>query len=311
MKRICFIYGFLLSSIILWGQNISFGKITITPYVAGLDPTTTKLLETKLSKIVTENEAAGGFDKRFIIVPSINVLSESETATIPQKTSMKVMITFFVGDGVEGTLFNSYSMEVTGVGDNHNEALHSSIRKINIKSIELQTLIADAKKRIIEYYNSNAPTLISEAEAYMAVQDYENALSRLAVIPSICKHYHKAQMLISKCGNKIIERDNNSLLTKAKAAWSANPNESGANEASIYLSKIVVSSSYYKNEIENLTNKISQRLIQLENKRIELAEAKILSEERLETERINASSKVTSSFISTLPNLVFNVLSWF
>ena len=118
-------------------------------------------------------------------------------------------------------------------------------------------------------------------------------------------------MLISKCGNKIIERDNNSLLTKAKAAWSANPNESGANEASIYLFKIVVSSSYYKNEIENLTNKISQRLIQLENKRIELAEAKILSEERLETERINASSRVTSSFISTLPNLVFNVLSWF
>lgn len=153
--------------------------------------------------------------------------------------------------------------------------------------------------------------MISEAEGYIAVQDYENALSRLAVIPNICQHYNKAQTLISKCGNKIIDRDNNSLLTKAKAAWSANPNEYGANEASAYLSQIVVSSSYYKKEIDNLTKKISQRLIQIENKRIELAEAKILSEERLEAERLNASSRVTSSFISTLPSLVFNVLSWF
>lgn len=311
MKRICFVCGFLIASIISWGQEISFGKITITPYVTGLDPTTTKLLETKLSRIVTENEVAGGFDKRFIIVPSINVLSESETATIPQKTSMKVQVTFFVGDGVAGTLFNSCSMEVTGIGDNHNEALFSSIRKVNTKNPKLQNLITEAKKRITEYYNSNAPTLISEAEGYIAVQDYENALSRLAVIPNICQHYNKAQTLISKCGNKIIDRDNNSLLTKAKAAWSANPNEYGANEASAYLSQIVVSSSYYKKEIDNLTKKISQRLIQIENKRIELAEAKILSEERLEAERLNASSRVTSSFISTLPSLVFNVLSWF
>lgn len=311
MKRYLLICIFLFVYIVSWGQNNSFGKITITPYVTGFDPTTTKLLETKLNRIVSENGAVGGYDKRFIIVPSINVLTETETATIPPKTSVKAMFTFFVGDGIAGTLFNSYSIEYTGVGDNHNDALNSAIRKINTKDPELQALITEGEKRIIGYYNSNAPMLISEAEGYIAVQDYENALSRLAVIPSICQHYNKAQKLILKCGNKIIERDNNSLLTKAKAVWSANPNEYGANEASNYLSQIVISSSYYKNEVESLTKKISQRLIQAENKRIELVEAKILSKERLETERINASSRVISSFINTLPSLVFNVLSWF
>lgn len=314
MKRISIVGIFLLIIIACWGQNMSFGKITITPYIAdgcGFDATTVRLLKTKLSQAVTENEAVGGFDKRFIITPSVNVLSEKETATIPQRTSMKVNITFFVGDGVAGTLFNSCSMEVTGVGDSRNEALYSAVRKVNPQNAELQALLAEAKNRIVDYYNSTAPTLISEAEGYMTANDYENALARLAVIPAVCQDYEKAQALISKCGSKIIERDNNSLLTKAKAAWSANPNEYGANEASSYLSQIVISSPYYKNEVEKLSKQMRERIAQLENKRLELATAKMLSEERLETERINTSAQVTSTFISTLPSLVFNILRWF
>lgn len=314
MKRIGIVGMFLLTIITCWGQNMSFGKITITPYIAddcGFDATTVRLLKTKLSQAVTENEAVGGFDRRFIVTPSVNVLSEIETATIPQKTSMKVNITFFVGDGVAGTLFNSCSMELTGIGNNRNEALHSAVRKINPKDKGLQALLTEAKGRIVAYYNSAASTLISEAESYMAVYDYENALSRLAVIPAICQDYVKAQTLVSKCGSKIIERDNNSLLTKAKAEWSANPNEYGANEASSYLSQIIISSPYYKNEVEKLSKQMRERIVQLENKRMELATVKVLSEERLETERINASAQVTSTFISTLPSLVFNILRWF
>lgn len=297
-----------------WGQELSFGKITITPYIpenTELDATAVRQLKTKLSQLVTTNEAIGGFDRRFVIVPSVNVLSETETGTIPSKTSIKVNITFFVGDGISGTLFSSSNIEVTGVGDSHSDALCSAIRKINVKDSGLQSLLDAAKSRIVEYYNSTAPALIAEAESFMAVYDYENALSCLSVIPSICSSYDKAQLLISKCGNKIIERENNSLLTKAKSIWSANPNEYGANEASFYLSQIVISSAYYKNEVEILTQQIRQRIAQLENKRIELTKVKILSEERLESERINASARVTSTFISSLPSLVFNILRWF
>lgn len=299
---------------ISWGQELFFGKITISPYIpedTELDATATRLLKTKLSQIVTTNEAVGGFDRRFVIVPSVNVLSETETSTIPQKTSIKVCITFFVGDGVAGALFNSSNIEVTGVGDGHADALYSAIRKVNAKGDGLQTLITEAKGRIVEYYNTTAPTLIKEAEGFMASYEYEEALARLSVIPSLCSSYGKAQSLISKCGSKIIERDNNSLLTKAKAAWNANPNEDGATEASSYLSQIIISSSYYKNEVDKLTNQMRQRLAQLEDKRIELEKVKILSEERLEAERINASARVTSTFISSLPNLVLNILKWF
>ena len=299
---------------ISWGQELSFGKITISPYIpedTEFDSTSARLLKSKLLQIVTTNEAVGGFDRRFVIVPSVNILSETETGTIPQKISMKVNITFYVGDGVAGSLFNFSNTEVTGVGDSHADALYSAIRKINVKDADLQALITEAKKRIVEYYNTTAPTLIKEAESFMASYEYEEALARLSVIPSLCSSYDKAQSLISTCGNKIIERDNNVLLTKAKAAWSSNPNEIGASEASSYLSQIIISSTYYKQEMDKLTNQMCQRLTQLENKRIELAKVQILSKERLEAERINASARVTSAFISSLPNLVFNIFRWF
>ena len=314
MRKLLFTSLLLVMVSFSWGQELSFGKITISPYIPNdteLDATATRLLKTKLSHIVTTNDAVGGFDRRFIIVPSLNVLAESETGTIPQKTSIKVSITFFVGDGVAGALFNSSNIEVTGVGDDHADAIYSAIRKVNVKDAGLQALITEAKGRIVEYYNTTAPTLIKEAEGFMASYEYEEALARLSIIPSLCSSYDKAQSLISKCGSKIIERDNNLLLTKAKTAWSANPNEIGASEACSYLSQIIISSAYYKNEVDKLTKQMRQRLTQLEDKRIELEKVKILSEERLETERINASARVTSTFVSSLPSLVFNILRWF
>ena len=314
MRKFLFTSLLLVMISISWGQELSFGKITISPYIpedTEFDSTSARLLKSKLLQIVTTNEAVGGFDRRFVIVPSVNILSETETGTIPQKISMKVNITFYVGDGVAGSLFNFSNTEVTGVGDSHADALYSAIRKINVKDADLQALITEAKKRIVEYYNTTAPTLIKEAESFMASYEYEEALARLSVIPSLCSSYDKAQSLISTCGNKIIERDNNVLLTKAKAAWSSNPNEIGASEASSYLSQIIISSTYYKKEMDKLTNQMCQRLTQLENKRIELAKVQILSKERLEAERINASARVTSAFISSLPNLVFNIFRWF
>ena len=314
MNRIFCLCIFLLISFFVKGQEMSFGKISITPYItekSGLNATTERLMETKLNQIVSVNNAVGGFDKRFIITPIVNVFSVSETSTIPQKTSMKVSVTFYVGDGIDGVLFNSHNIELVGIGDNHNGALYSAIRKINVKDSGLQELLSVAKKRIVEYYNTIAPTLLDKAEGYIATSDYEKALASLAVIPSLCQSYSKAQSLISYCGGKILEEKNNTLLAKAKIAWSASPNEKGANEASIYLSQIVVSSSFYKTEIDKLTKQIQQRLIQIEDKQIEFEEVKLLSEERLEIERINASANVTSSFINTLAELAFNVFKWF
>ena len=296
------------------GQDMSFGKITITPYISPdskLNAVTSKLFYDKLAQVATANGVSGGFEQRFIITANTNILNESETATIPQKTSIKVSFSFFVGDGLAGTLFNSCIMELTGVGDSRDEAMLSAIRKINTKDDRLLHLLNEAKPRILDYYNNVAPGLIKDAEGFMAKYDYEQALSKLSLIPSSCAYYDKAHQLILECGNGIIERNNNELLTKAKAAWSSNPNETGANEACSYLAKVIISSNRYKNEVESLNRQMSRQLIQAENRKIELEKVKILSSERLETERINASARIASSFFSAIPKLVYNIVRWF
>ena len=304
----------LLCSVQVIGQDSPFGKITITPYVAAkadLDATAQRLFEEKLNQVVTANGVTGGYDKKFIITPSVNVLSANETANIPQKTSMKVSVTLYVGDGEAGNKFGAYNMELTGVGDSYKEALYSAIRKMNVKDAGLHEMIEQSKQRIVAYYNAAAPKLIKEAEGYMSSNNYEEALSRLSVIPFACSYYDKAQTLVRKCGAKIIERDNNTLLPKAKAAWSSNPNEVGAQEAASYVSQVILSSNYYKNEVDRLNRQMANRLSQLENKRLEIEETKILSQERLDAERINASARVSSAFFGALPKLVYNIFSWF
>ncbi len=314
MRKPFFIIIFLLLCFRGFGQDMEFGRITITPYIpreSNLDATAASLMRNKLNQAITASDAGGGFDARFVIVPLVNVLSETETATIPQKTSVKISITFFIGDGVSGILFDSYNIETVGVGDNHNGAIYAAVRKINVRDGGLQKLLQEGKKSIVEYYNNTLPTIIREAQGYMAQLDYENAIAKLAGGPSVVDNYADIQQLILDCGGKIIERENNVCLNNAKAVWSTNPNERGAKEAEEYLSKVIISSQFYKDEVEKLYRQIRQRLSEIEIQKIEFAKFKIESEERLKTEKIKATAQVATAFFKALPKLVYNIVRWF
>lgn len=314
MKTLFLAIIFVLLSANIKGREMEFGQITITPFIADnieLDETGEKLLYTKLNQIITKGEASGGFDRRFVITPVFNILSENTTATIPQKVSIKISFTFFIGDGVSGSLFGSSEIETTGVGDNRKNAVYSAIRKINTNNEGLQQLISDSKKRIVKYYNTISPSLINEAGSCMAVADYETAISKLATIPSICDEYDTAQKMLVECGGKLLDRDNNSLLTKAKAAWSSNPNVNGAREANEYISQICVTSSSLKREIDKFTNEMSTRLLQIEDKKIELERARIASQENIEKEQIAASARIATSVFNALPKIAYHIFNWF
>lgn len=314
MKTLFLAFIFVLLSANIKGREMEFGQITITPFIADnieLDETGEKLLYTKLSQIITKGEASGGFDRRFVITPVFNILSENTTATIPQKVSIKISFTFFIGDGVSGSLFGASEIETTGVGDNRKNAVYSAIRKIDTNDEELQLLISDSKKRIVKYYNTVSPNLINEAKSCMAAADYETAISKLSTIPSMCDEYDTAQKMIVECGGKLLDRDNNNLLTKAQAAWSSNPNVNGAREANEYISQICVTSSSLKKEIDKLTNEMRTRLSQVENKKIELERARIASQENIEKAEIAASARIATSFFNALPKIAYHIFNWF
>lgn len=210
MRKYILIGWFALMAAVTRGQELAFGQITFAPYVAedfAEDAQTVLLLKEKMNQAVTKANAIGGFDRRFIITVSVNTLSETETATIPQKTSLKASFTFYTGDGLAGTLFNSYNVTTTGIGDDHEAAVLSALRKVNPNDKGLQAMIEEGKERIVAYYNSTSPSLIKQAEGCMARGDYDGALLHLSAIPSLCKQYDRAQKLIVKCGEGIMKRE--------------------------------------------------------------------------------------------------------
>ena len=96
------------------------GMICLNPVVPendGFGKNSTAMLTTKLQQIATANGMSGaGFDNRFIITSHIQKLKSEQTQTVPQKNAVQVSIGIYVGDGLDGTLYSSFSTEAKGIG---------------------------------------------------------------------------------------------------------------------------------------------------------------------------------------------------
>lgn len=313
MKRIICAIIIALTALSVFAEEMQLGTLTITPYVPSDigDSHCQKLLNTKLVQITTANNVGQGFDRRFIIVPQINVLSEGTTSTIPQKTSLKVEFTLCIGDGVSSALFKTIHIERTGVGDDHNKALYSAIRKIRDTDPAIQSMIEEAKVRIVEYYNKEIPSIIERAKNDITAQNYEAAMGKLAVVPSVCERYTDVQNLIQQCGAALLAKKNKAALQKAKVAWAANPTSVGAEEAKEYLAAIVITNKEEENTINEFINEIRTRMEVVKDNEMQLELMKMESNERIRTEEIQASAQTASSFFNMLPQLAYSIIGWF
>lgn len=313
MKRIICAIIIALTTLSVFAEEMQLGTLTITPYVPSDigDSHCQKLLATKLVQITTANNVGQGFDRRFIIVPQINVLTEGTTSTIPQKTSLKVEFTFCIGDGLSSALFKTIHIERTGVGDDHNKALYSAIRKIRDTDPAIQSMIEEAKVRIVEYYNKEIPSIIESAKNDMASQNYEAAMGKLAVVPSVCERYADVQKLIQQCGAALLVKKNKVALQNAKAAWAANPTSKGAEEAKEYLAAIVITNKEEENTVNEFINEIRTRMEVVKDNEMQFEIMKMESNERIRTEEIQASAQTASSFFNMLPQLAYSIIGWF
>ncbi len=312
MKKILLSIILLCQYVLVFAED--FGGISITPYIhpsSEYSKATYDLLQSKMVQISTLNNVSGGFEKRFVLTPKINVLSEATTATIPQKTSVRVSVVFMIGDGVSGTLFNSAQIECIGIGLSKDDAIKSAIKKINIHNPCFDSLIDISKKRIVDYYDNVSPSLINEARVAIASLEYEQAAAKVSVIPSSCKYYDAAQQIMIECGTRIIARDNNDYYNKAQAAWNSSSNESGAHEAANYLSKIIITDSKINGKVNAMYTQMRNHLVDIENKMFEYNVAKLESDERIKTEKIKTAGQAASSFFQAFPKLIYNIISWF
>lgn len=314
MKKIL---SFIICLILFTGQMAAKnGEITITPYLAEefcnvkLNPSTCKLLNSKLSRIIMKQDAYSGMDNRFILTPYINVISQENTASIPSKTAVLIEITFCIGDGVSGVLFQSQSIEYSGVGDSTDDAVASAISKIKPSHTIFGVLLDSAKEKIMEYYNTHGQTILNMAKNEAANQEFEKAIGYLYDIPYGCKDFEEAQILISQYGSQIVKRNNNSLLLKAKSIWASTQNIDGAEEAEAYISQICITDEKIKKEVNSLIGQINQRLCDINKMEHKLLLRDIERQEAIQTAEISAAAQVKSSLIESAPKVIYNIAKW-
>lgn len=289
-------------------------QIILTPYIEhdASTPSADKVLLDKLNRIIT-NYGVGsnsGMQTPFIITAHADDLKRETTATVPPNTVVELSLTLYIGNGEEGTLFSTCNMTLKGVGSSVDKAYASAFKRLDVNDPGIKQAIETAQSRIAQYYASQGPSLINKARQLAAAADYSAAYATLLRIPAICPQYDEAQRLVLEIVNQEADNQNRQIISRAKAAWSANPTEAGAAEARDILSGVSNASPAVRSEFDQLTKEISSRLQSVadaEQAAIRQSEAYSHAERMAE---IDKAKKVAVAQAKNQPKYIYSIHWW-
>jgi hypothetical protein len=296
-----------------------FGRIALHAYVPeqaeNISPSVERILINKMSQIATRNGlGANSFNPRFIIVPNITVLSKDITSTAPPMVAMNIEVTFYVGDGVDGKLFSSASLELKGVGTNETKAYISAIKQIKPTNARLKRMIKEGKTKIIEYYNSHCDFILKKAQTLADAKQYDAAIYTLVTVPEVCKDcYMKSLDMVGPLYQKAIDYKCEILLSEAKNVWSAGLDVDAAKKAAQYLSEIDPNSKCFE-AAKELTKEMKSRVKELDEREWNLILKMQQDNVDIQKSAIEAAREIGIAYAKNQPQNVvyknYNIEGW-
>lgn len=240
-------------------------RVEISAYMDNSSPipaNARKVLKDKMQKIITKNGLGNISNGRFIMTASVRELNLEKSETAPVIYIYTLEVNLFIGDGIEGTLFSSCSSEVSGAGDTKEKAYMAALKKVNVP----KTFIEKGKEKIVDYYTAKCDFIISEAQTLAKKQNFDQALSNLMAVPSVCKDcYEKCMKVVEPIYKEKIEVEGAMMLAEAKALWSAGLDMEAAQAAGFMLAQINPASSSYPGAIK-LTEEIDKRIREVDQR---------------------------------------------
>lgn len=258
-----------LFTIIAIGQNkdyaINLGAY-IPEQIENVPPSAKKMLLNKLGQIVTANGISDNqYNSRFIITPNIVVMNKEIMPTSPVKVVLNLDVTLYIGDGIAGTLYESESFNIKGVGATETKAYIQALKRLKPKNEAMQAFLSRGKDKILEYYNTNCSQIQNEADALTNSGQLEEALGLLLSIPASSSCFDKTKSKTKALFIKAANRDCKQRLNEAQAIWSANQDIEAANEAARILSAVVPEAECF-NQVKDLFKKIETRAKDLQDR---------------------------------------------
>lgn len=247
-------------------SNLPIG-VWIPEQTEALPASAGRNLENKLQQILQNNGLGTGINNaRFILVPSIHVESKDITPTAPAMFAYNLLVTLFIGDGIEGKSFASYSTTVKGVGENETKAYLAAIGNIRTNDKAYQDFIDKAKNRIIDYYNSHCDIIIREAKMLATLRQYDEAIWQLTSVPEVCTTCRdKALNAVAPIFQQKVDYECKLKLSEATAIWNAGQNSAAADEAGRILITIDPNASCFK-DAKALSDRIAKKIYETDKR---------------------------------------------
>jgi hypothetical protein len=287
--------------------NLSLA-VWVSDQIEGMPITAQKSLENKLTQIITANGISSNEpNNRFIITANVTVSTKDITSTAPPMHAYTLDVTFYIGDGIEGKSFASYTITIKGVGENETKAYMAALKNIKTNDPAYQTFIDKGKTKIIEYFTQQCDRIIKEANVAASMNNFDEAIWKLTSIPNVCSEcWNKAMAAVVPIYQKKIDYECKAKLNEANNIWNSNQSWDGAEQAGAILNSIDPNASCFK-DAKILGDKISKRIQAVDKREWSM---KYDKEVGLEKDRIKAYRDVGVAYGNGQPKNVTYKSLW-
>ena len=157
------------------------------------------LLENKLTEIVSETGLLEPADYPYVkLTPTIHIEEDHRTSYAPLRFLVRLSIEVNLISGPDRTSFASSKSAICfGMGNSEEQAFLEAIN--NIKDMRfVRTCIGIGSDSIASYYRSHGKDILDRAGYYMALGEYEEAITLLASVPPFADCYNDAIAMLSE-----------------------------------------------------------------------------------------------------------------
>lgn len=183
--------SFWLCSILCIAQDAEYARLPVGYFVAsnklGLTHDAMSALQNKLSRLIVTNGYIASTDNtsRFVLVANPILESKDVSATVPAMYGVKLTVNLYFGDGIDGVLFSSTAITISGLERSEEKAYLSALRGLNTQDKSLLTFIEESRRKVKDYYLSRCGQVIKESDVLASQYKFDEALFRLAQVPAI------------------------------------------------------------------------------------------------------------------------------
>lgn len=240
----------LMCSVVCIAQNAPKTNMAIQVVVEDMTepvPASAKAQMTnKLTALLTQNgitSAAGR--NQFVITAFVVPQTKDILPGAPTQIAETMDVMFYIADVYNQLVFSTTTISAKGVGNTEAKSYMDALRHINLNSPQLTAFVEQGKTKIVDYYNTQAPIIIAQANALAKQKDFQQALYLLSTIPAECSYFAQANERGVEVYQMFIDYDCQRLLEAARAAWAAAQNAEGAKAAGEYLQQIYSDAACY------------------------------------------------------------------